>query len=88
MRRFYYGYKYMGLLHTGRLHGEKINRMEPSDELLFEACRKLDLEGITQAIKEGVNPKALNKFGQSTIYQCVDTCVNYCGMSEIPGLNR
>lgn len=65
------------------LHGEKINRMEAGDEMLFEACHNLDLEGIKQAIQEGANPKALDKFGQSTIYQCVDTCVNYCGMSEI-----
>ena len=53
-------------------NGENINRHTEKDAALFDACGRLDLEGIGDALEHGANPCALNKDGGSTIYACVD----------------
>ena len=54
------------------LHGSRINRHEPKDEPLFQACEKLDIEAIKKSIQDGANVLAVNENGESVIYKCVE----------------
>ena len=59
------------------LHGSRINRYTMQDLRLFEACEKMDIEGIDKALREGANVLSVNEEGESVVYKCIEAMSDY-----------
>jgi len=58
------------------LDEKRMHRHKPADIPLFEACDKLDIEGVKQAVANGANVNALNESGASPMMVACDALHN------------
>lgn len=54
---------------------EKMHKCHSIDHILFDACDRLDIEGVKRAIELGANVNALNDRGQSPITETIEFAI-------------
>lgn len=61
----------------------KMHKCNSIDKILFDACSRLDIEGVRRAIELGANVNALDKHGNSPVSETIeDTIYNYLDIDK------
>ena len=59
------------------VQGEKMHKCSSLDQSLFDACNRMDIDGVRHAIEMGANVNALNDMGNSPITETIEYAADH-----------